>query len=211
VITLVAKSGYYYPNRIARIYLQSMEEVLGKNGLNALLNLAGLSHHVGNYPPSSLDKEFDFADLSNLNRSVLELYGVRGGGGLSMRVGRATFDRGLKGFGALVGVNDEAFRTLPLSTKLKIGLPTIARIFSTFSDQISRVETNTENYHFAIDRCPVCWGQESDQPLCFFAGGLLQEGLHWLSKGQEYQVEEIECSAVGDDACIFNIDKDPIA
>ncbi|NWG17107.1 MAG: 4-vinyl reductase, partial [Chloroflexi bacterium] len=34
------KSGYYYPNKFARIFLDAMEEVMGKNGLNAVLHLA---------------------------------------------------------------------------------------------------------------------------------------------------------------------------
>jgi hypothetical protein len=210
LIDLVANSGFYYANRIARIYIQAMEELMGQNGLNALLNLTGLQGYVGNYPPSNLNQEFDFADFSNLNQGVLDVYGKRGGGGLSIRAGRTTFDQGLKGFGALAGVNDQAFQVLPHSTKVRIGLPAMAKIFSQFSDQISRVETFDDHYLYSIDRCPVCWGQQSDGPICYVATGLLQEGLHWVSGGREFQVEEIECFAVGDEACIFRIDKDPI-
>ena len=32
----------FYPNLIARLYLMSLEDVMGRNGVNALLNLAGL-------------------------------------------------------------------------------------------------------------------------------------------------------------------------
>ena len=56
-------SGYYYPNRIARIYLRAMEEVMGRNGLNALLNLTGLEQYKEQFPPNNLDKEFDFAGM----------------------------------------------------------------------------------------------------------------------------------------------------
>ncbi len=44
------KSGLYYPNLMARIYLQALEEVMGKSGMNALLNLAKLPELMGNYP-----------------------------------------------------------------------------------------------------------------------------------------------------------------
>jgi len=53
------KSGYYYPNKFARIFLDAMEEVMGKNGLNAVLNLAGLPNLIGNYPPDNLEKAFE--------------------------------------------------------------------------------------------------------------------------------------------------------
>jgi len=51
-MTEVAKiepSGQYYPNLIAPIWLEAVEEVIGKNGLKASVNLAGLSYLVGNY------------------------------------------------------------------------------------------------------------------------------------------------------------------
>jgi hypothetical protein len=33
----IPKSGYYYANKFARIALEAYEEVMGKNGLNAIL------------------------------------------------------------------------------------------------------------------------------------------------------------------------------
>ena len=96
----IAKSGLHYPNRIARIYLQAMEEIMGKNGLNAILNMANLKHLIDNYPPENLDREFDFADYSSLNGALEEMYGPRGGRGLAQRAGRASFAQGLRNFGA---------------------------------------------------------------------------------------------------------------
>ena len=187
-----------------------MEEVMGRNGLNALLNLTGLQQYIEEFPKNNLDREFDFSDFSNLNQGVFDVYGPRGGRGLSLRGGRATFDQGLKGFGALAGVGDIAFRILPEKTKLKIGVPAMARVFSQVSDQISRVESFDDHYLYYIDRCPVCWGRKSDHPICFVATGLLQSGLKWVSSGRDYRVQEIECIAAGGSSCVFKIDKQPI-
>ena len=38
----IEKCGLYYPNRIALIYLEAMEDVMGRNGLVAALRIAGL-------------------------------------------------------------------------------------------------------------------------------------------------------------------------
>lgn len=205
-----SSSGFYYPNKIGRIYLQAMEEVMGRNGLNALLNLTGLRKYIQEFPPDNLEREFDFNDFSAINQGLDDIYGPRGGRGLALRGGRATFARGLKGFGALAGVGDLAFKVLPLNTKLKIGLPAMARVFTQFSDQISRVEDKDDHFLYYIDRCPVCWERKSDRPICYVAIGLLQEGLRWVSGGLEFRVEEIECIANGGEACIFKIDKEPI-
>ncbi|UCG26390.1 MAG: 4-vinyl reductase [Chloroflexota bacterium] len=187
-----------------------MEEVMGRNGLNALLNLTGLETYKEHFPPNNLSKEFDFADFSSLNQGLYDIYGPRGGRGLSLRGGRATFDQGLKDFGALAGVSDIAFKILPVNTKVRIGLPALARIFSQFSDQISYVETFDDHYLYYIDRCPVCWERQSEEPVCFVATGLLQEGLRWVSGGLTFQVAEFACLAAGDDSCIFRVNKKPV-
>ena len=100
---MAEKSGFYYPNKFARITVKAMEEIMGRNGLNAILNLAGLSNLVDNYPPDNLEKEFDFADLTALNVALEEMYGPRGGRGLALRAGRATFADALRGFGRVGG------------------------------------------------------------------------------------------------------------
>src|SRR5512142_1229500 len=110
----IALSGLYYPNRVARYYLLAMEEIMGKNGLNAILNLAKLGHLIDHYPADDLEKKFDFSEFSALNAALEEMYGPRGGRGLALRAGRAAFARGLQGFGALVGASDLAFKVLPL-------------------------------------------------------------------------------------------------
>jgi hypothetical protein len=156
--------------------LEAIEEIVGKNGLNAFLNLAGLSHLINNYPPRDLSKEFDFADFSTLMGALDEMYGPRGGRGLQVRAARVGFNRGGRRMGALVGVGDLAFRRLPLSAKLKAGLPAIATVFSGFSDQRSWVEDHGDRYTATIDPCPVCWGRSADGPICFAAKGLLGEG-----------------------------------
>ena len=203
-------SGLKYPNRVARIYLSAMEDVMGQNGLNAILNMAGLAELVGNYPPDNLDKGFDFADYSALNAALEEMYGPRGGRGLALRAGRASFANGLRDLGALAGVGDLAFKVLPLKAKLKVGLPAMAKIFTQISDQKSTVADTENEYIYTIHACPVCWGREADKQICFSAVGLLQEGLKWVSGGHEFRVNEIKCIAAGEDVCEFIIQKEPI-
>lgn len=203
-------SGYFYPNKIARIFILAMEEIMGRNGLNAVLNMAKLSYLIDNYPLDNLDKEFDFSAFTALNAALEEMYGPRGGRGLALRGGRASFARGLQGFGALAGVGDLAFKVLPLGAKLKMGLPAMAGIFTQVSDQISRVEEKDDHFEYFIDRCPVCWSRKADKPVCHVATGLLQEGLRWVSGGKEFRVDEIACIAMGDKSCVFAVYKEPV-
>ncbi|HLA43417.1 MAG TPA: hypothetical protein VJZ27_08290 [Aggregatilineales bacterium] len=204
------KSGFNYPNKFARIYLEAMEEIMGKNGLNAILNLAGLQDLIGNYPPDNLEKAYDFAFYTALQVALEDMYGPRGGRGLALRAGRASFAEGLRGFGALAGVGDLAFKVLPLAAKLKIGLPAMANILTQFSDQISNVYEEGEKYIYTLERCPMCWKRKADKPVCYAGQGLLQEGLRWVSGGHEFKVDMATCIAKGDDMGRYVIYKEPI-
>ncbi len=208
----IPKSGYYNTNKFARIALQAYEEVMGKNGLNAILNLAGLSNLIDNYPPDNLERQFDFADYTAIHIGLEELYGPRGGRGLALRAGRSTFSDVLKDYGALAGVSDLAFKVLPLQTKIRIGLPAAARIFSQVSDQLTSVDETDDAFIWTIHRCPTCWSRKgADKPVCYITTGLLQAMLTWVSGGSEFRVNESKCCAVSDAVCEFVIQKEPLS
>lgn len=206
----VEKSGLYYPNKIGRIYLMAMEEVMGTNGIKAVLNLAKAPELIGNYPPNNLAREFDFADFGAIGAAIEEMYGPRGGRGLALRAGRASFAQGLSEFGSVIGASELAFKVIPLNTKVKVGLKAMAETFSKFSDQTTDVQEADEYFIYTIKNCPVCWGRKSDRNICYGAVGILQEGLRWVSGGKDFRVEEIECHAAGNEACMFHVFKEPL-
>jgi predicted hydrocarbon binding protein len=190
--TQYEKSGYYYPNLIAKIYLDAIEDVMGPNGIKALLNMAHMENLIDNYPPGNLSKAFDFADFTHLNEAMESMYGPRGGRALALRAGRKAFDQGLKNFGAMAGVADRTFRLLPLKLRMKVGLGAMAKTFSTASDQISYVE------------------EKDDSPVCHAAMGIILEALNWGTGGLRFKTAEIACIARGDPSCDFYISKNPI-
>ncbi|MCK5428822.1 MAG: 4-vinyl reductase, partial [Anaerolineales bacterium] len=100
------ESTYYYPNNMGRIILLSMEEILGHNGLKAVLNQSNLSHLINNYPPNNLDLQFKFENLSKIQVALVELHGPNGGRGLALRTGRACFKYGLQEYGPILGLTD---------------------------------------------------------------------------------------------------------
>lgn len=210
MVDKLERSGLYYPNKIGRIYLMALEEVMGTNGIKAVLNLAKVSHLIGNYPPNNLSREFDFADFGAIGAAIEEMYGPRGGRGLALRAGRASFAQGLSEFGSVVGASELAFKVIPLGTKVKVGLKAMAETFTKFSDQHSEVTEADDYFVYTIYKCPVCWNRTSDRPTCYGAVGILQEGLRWVSGGKDFRVEESACHAMGDENCVFHIYKEPL-
>jgi hypothetical protein len=198
---------YHYPNKMGRIVLQAMEEVIGRTGVNAVLNLANLRHRINRYPPNNLDLAFSFDELSHLQTALESLYGIRGGRGLALRSGRACFKYGVREFGPLLGITELPFRLLPLEAKLRAGGDVFVEVFNKFSDQRVSLVEEADRFLWRIERCPVCWKRQTDSPACHLAVGILQEALYWVSGGKFFTVEEITCIAKGDPACTIVIEK----
>jgi predicted hydrocarbon binding protein len=201
---------YFFPSKMGRIVLLSLEETMGSNGINAILNLARLQHRIGNYPPNNFDNEFSFEELGRISQALDEMYGPRSGRGLARRAGRACFRFGVKDFGPVLGFADLAFRVLPLGIKLKVGIEVLAETFNKYTDHQVRVEEDEQYFHWSIQRCGVCWGRVTDSPCCHLAVGLLEEGLYWVSSGRNFYVEEVSCIAAGDQDCHILVGKRPL-
>jgi predicted hydrocarbon binding protein len=205
------KSGLYYPNRLVLVAFNALAEVMGKNGLNAILNYAHLRENISQYPPDNLERGFDFADFSAIQGAIVEMYGEKGGQTFIKRAGRSTFKTCLCKQGALAGVSSKAFHSLPVQTKLRIGLQAMARIFSQISDQSTIVEEDADCFRYVVQQCPECWGRHGmGKVTCSFGVGLLEEGLNYISGGDEFRVIETCCMAKGDKACVYSIEKTPM-
>ncbi len=200
----------FYPNRMGRIILLSMEEVMGRNGVNSVLKLASLPELIDAYPPDTGERTFPFPSIGNIMDVLEKSYGPHGGRGLALRVGRACFNNGVRQYGTQIGLTEMAFRLLPLPQKLTAGAQAFAGLFNTFTDQRVRVEVENGTLLWHIDRCPLCWGRKTQDPACHLAVGLLQEALYWLSGGKMYSVEEKTCIATGDASCTIVIHSTPI-
>jgi len=201
---------YFFPNKMGRITLLALEEVMGRNGVNAILNLARLQHYIENYPPNNFTQEFPFDEIGRIFNSLDEMYGPRGGRGLALRTGRTCFKFGINDFGPMLGIADLTFRILPLRVKLKVGFEVLAQMFNKFTDHLVRLEENEQHYHWIMERCGVCWGRKCDSPCCHLAIGILEEALYWVSGGKNFYVEEVSCIATGDQNCTILVSKKPL-
>jgi predicted hydrocarbon binding protein len=195
---------------MGRIVLLSLEEVMGRNGLIAILNLARLQRRIEEYPADNFDKGFSFEELGGILQALDEMYGPRSGRSLARRAGRASFRIGVKDFGPMLGFADLAFRVLPMGMKLRIGFEVLAETFNKFTDHRVRVSEDDRYYRWVIERCGACWGRSSDAPCCHLAVGILEEGLYWVSGGKTFYVEEVSCVAAGDRVCEVVVGKRPL-
>jgi predicted hydrocarbon binding protein len=207
----MSAESFFYPQKMGKIILTGMEEVMGAHGMDAVLRQASLERYIQNYPPARSERDFPFETVSLLQSTLEQVYGPRGGRGLALRAGRACFKYGLREYGSMLGLTEMAFRLLSLPTKLSAGAKSFAGLFNKHTDQKVRVEEREDKILWHIERCPLCWGRMTEEPVCHLAVGLLQESLYWLSGGKVFDVAETACAAKGDADCTIEIDPTPFS
>jgi predicted hydrocarbon binding protein len=207
----MSDGSFYYPQKMGRVILLGMEEVMSRNGVAGVLRLNSLEALAQNYPAATNERTFSFETISAIQTAFELAYGPRGGRGVALRVGRASFKYGLKEYGSMLGLTEMAFRLLSLSTKLHVGARTFADLFNKHTDQKVSIKEQGGRILWNIERCPLCWGRKAQEPVCHLAVGLLQEALYWVSGGKVFNVEETACIAAGSSTCTLEIDQTPIS
>jgi len=196
------KSGFFYPNKFARIYLDAFRQVLGEEDFYNLAGLARLPQMAKNPLPDNLEKSVDFVYITEFRRALDEQYGAEQAREHAYTIGKVAFDGGLKSFGDISGMIDLAKQGhISFQDKLKVALPAMADIVMQFSDQVSRVyDWDETTMVYTLERCPMCWGvSDQKDPLCQIGQGFIEQSLKWLSGGHDFQVEITQCAAQNDE------------
>lgn len=198
----------YYPNRWVRIILETTEEIVGKNGVDALLNLAGLKQYIGNYPPDNMSKEFSFEDVGKLQKAYWDMYGERGARAFAIRAGAKTLNDGIERFGKVAMAARAALKIGSVDRRISVGLDFFAKFFNTVSDQQVSVTEDDKNWYWHIQVCPMCAGREADKPVCHLAVGVLQGAIeNFVDKQARFRITPTQCIAAGADEGVIEIEK----
>ena len=204
-----AHQGNAFPNKMSRILLRAVQDVIGEHGSQAVLTTARLPELIKALPPADFEPGLTYAEVGRLFEAIENIYGVSGGRRLARQAGQASFKYWIEGFGTVVGLADVAFRILPLKLRMRIGIEVVAEISNRYSGQRVVIGEGRDSYFVVLERCGFCEGQRADAPICAFPVGLLEETLFWVSRGNRFSVEETSCIACGDPACTIRIGKEP--
>lgn len=200
------------PNAALRLLFLSIEEVMGTSGMKAVLNGAKMSQYIGNYPPNNLELGVTFGQYGRLEQAIEDFYGARGARAMLLRVGRATFQAGLKEQSAVLGLAGQALKSMPLlsmQAKMKMLLQQIVAAADKTINQPARIEEDAEGFTIVIDKCMCQYRPRHPQPCCLVTLGCFAEALRWLTDKQ-FDVKELTCLNNGADACRYRIPKQPM-
>ena len=197
------------PNASLRVLFLSMEDVMGSNGVSAVLNASGLTRFVKNYPPNDLTPCVPFEDYATVVKAVEDFYGPRAARASLIRVGRATFQYAMKEHPATLGLAGLALKMLPLNMQMKTVLNNVASGMTKELNEPAHVQEQADCYLYIKDACGACQGRQAERPVCFTTAGAILESLKWATS-KHFDVSETACRAMGGSTCTFRIAKTPL-
>jgi bacteriochlorophyll 4-vinyl reductase len=191
-----------FTNALMRQAILAIGEVMGEHGLRVVLRQAGLERYAEELPPNDLEQGISTTEYATLNQAVEAFYG-RAGKGMLQRIGRASFRYGVEEQATLMGVAGAALKLMPQRTRIKFILTQMAKSLMDVNDvTVIEVQQTPQGFVFADFTCGVCCCREAEHPICHLYVGSISEAVRWAT-GQDYEVREIECRAMGAEACRF--------
>jgi V4R domain len=201
---MVIRQDAMIVNALVRQALTSAQEVMGENGLNAVLRTSGLARFIGSFPPDNLEPSIQTSEYAKLNEAIETFYG-RGGRGMLRRIGKASFQYAVREQAALLGIAGIALKVLPEKQRIKFILSSMAGALKKSNPQVEAwVDDSGEKLAYMETTCGICYGRESDNPVCHLYVGSITEAVLWAS-GKEHQIIETHCLAKGDPYCRFEV------
>lgn len=208
-------ANLYLVDAYMRWALLAAEEVVGKQGLTVLLRERGLQRFIDSYPPELLgiSKTITLGDYAELCAGILTFFG-RAGKSMVIRCGRLTSKYAIEKQGSIYNAAARtAARLMPSGLQARLVLDSMAngynKLYAESGQELHfRVEDRGDKWAFISVECPLCAGKAADLPMCWGRIGTLKEGLSWLT-GKDFDVEEVECRALGASACVWEVSKTP--
>lgn len=191
-------------NSLVRQALTSAQEVMGDNGLNAVLRTSGLERFIGNFPPNNLEPSIQASQYAHLNQAIEDFYG-RAGKGMLRRIGKASFQYAVREQAALLGVAGVALKLLPEKQRIKFILNGMVDALKKSNPQVdARLDDSGDRLAYIESTCAICHGRHFETPICYLYVGSISEAVKWAT-GKEHDVVETHCLAKGDPYCRFEV------
>ena len=200
-----------YPNASLYVLILAAEEVMGKNGLTAVLNQSGLAALTKRRPPNNLERQVPFSLYGKVQQAIEDFYGARGSRAILTRVGRALFRYSLHEQSALLGFASLALKALPQNARAKLILNKIVKAGVEELDMPGELRDEDDKFIITRTACPCQFRQRDPSGgVCDHVTiGTFQEALKWAT-GKNYRVYQTKCLNLGDPIDEFIVEKTPM-
>jgi hypothetical protein len=188
-------------NFIFRKWLETLQDIVGENGLKTILNYAHLGQYIDNFPPDNDEGVIPVEHLQSLYKAILDLFGHKGARSLQLNVGRKVMERMVKSRPAVTIPIKAAARLLPETRRIRMTLEkfmeqSLERAPTALGKDRYELKEADEYFLFIDYDYEGSEGVTSDKPMCGFLVGMLDYAVEWIT-GNPHKVEEIQCRAMG--------------
>ncbi len=192
-----------FPSRILRKFVQILAEDIGLESFSAML--------LKSESPAGWSAPTQFKTLDDVQsaqayaylQSALRTFYGRGARGILLRVGSRLWHDVLEDSTFRLKAQATLIRVLPKSVRRKLILDLLARTLSAVPGNIT-VHTLDLDLLVVDQTSPATLHQSENSPICFVTLGMIRECLYWAD-GQEHDIEERACRALGAHQCEFKI------
>ncbi len=196
------------PNAAMYVLLKAVEDVMGTNGLKAVLNGAKLTQYIDNFPPNNTKKEIPMSTYGAVEQAIEDFYGPRGARAMLQRIGRTTYRYTMEEQPAILGLAGAALKMLPQGARVKLILGTLATASGPQMGMPMKMDEEEDKFIIDKEACPCMWRPKADKPSCYGAIGVFQEALQWAT-GKRFTVTQTDSFNTGSDVCRYEIKKTP--
>jgi divinyl protochlorophyllide a 8-vinyl-reductase len=191
------------PNAIWRV-LEALRAGPDAGATARVFERAGLSHYLETLPQEMVDER----EVTALHQALREVLGVKRAREIGADAGRRTGDYLLAK--RIPRPAQFVLKVLPRSMAARMLLKAIEKNAWTFAGG-ARFSTQAGNpTRFILEGSRVCLGAESPITLCDFYGGTFERLWRELVD-PHVRVVEVQCQAMGQPACIFEVRSDALA
>lgn len=197
------KTPVRFSPRLMNRFVEMLSQEIGRDTYHSVLSKSDLSHDW-RLPEFFLAMDGAQAAEAYANlQSALRTYYGRGARGTLLRIGTKLWEPALRD--APLGAKAQAalVRGLPKPLKRKPVLDLLAGILGASRGDIT-VHTLDLDLLLVDPTSPTTLGQKDDSPICFVTLGMIRECLYWAT-GEELDIEERACRAMGAHQCEFKI------
>lgn len=192
-------------NSQLRLTLLGMQQVLGEQSTQELMEDLGFESELAVLPPDDLERRFPAQDYAQLLAAIERSYANQGARILT-RIGRSTFHQVLREQPNWMSSAHRAMGILKAPQRIFLILEAIIDAEQNIYPQgESWIEQKNGQISIIEQNCLVCCGRQESSPICHLRTGYLNEAIRWATDG-EFQFQETACIATGDPYCRFSID-----
>ena len=193
-------------NKAFLVILLGVEDVVGKNGMAAVLRAANLAQYINNYPPS--DTEYGGHQqryMAQVNHALYDIYGPRGARAILNRIGRGRAKSAIEENATFANAVRMAVGLLPRRMKVKLALERTSKEYSQQMGTEIRISEDAESFYWEDPHCAACVEWHSDVPVCHTTAGFIFGVLAWGTGDEDFKVQEVQCRAKGDATCRYQV------